>query len=159
MIALTKIISGGQTGADQAGLFAAEELGVATGGWMPRGFLTEIGPRPDLAERFKLRETRSSGYTQRTQTNVLVADATVIFGKLTSPGSKLTARYAVAFRRINCSFAWPGDLMLNRENFLDTLRIFEVRVLNVAGNRESTNPGIFEAVKTFLITTIQELHS
>jgi RNA polymerase sigma factor (sigma-70 family) len=38
-----KVISGGQTGADQAGLFAAEAFGIETGGWMPKGFLTLAG--------------------------------------------------------------------------------------------------------------------
>ena len=44
-----KIISGGQSGADQAGWRAARRLGLPTGGWMPRGFLTEDGPRPEFA--------------------------------------------------------------------------------------------------------------
>ena len=40
---VTMVISGGQTGADQAGWRAAEACGIPTGGWMPRGFLTEEG--------------------------------------------------------------------------------------------------------------------
>lgn len=43
------IISGGQTGADQAGWRAARRCGLATGGRMPREFETEDGPR--LADR------------------------------------------------------------------------------------------------------------
>ena len=38
---LSRIISGGQTGADEGGLMAAALLGIPTGGWMPRGFLRE----------------------------------------------------------------------------------------------------------------------
>jgi hypothetical protein len=34
---LERVISGGQTGADQAGLAAAKRLGVPTGGFMPKG--------------------------------------------------------------------------------------------------------------------------
>jgi len=34
---LTKIISGGQTGADQAALDAAIELGIPQGGWRAKG--------------------------------------------------------------------------------------------------------------------------
>jgi hypothetical protein len=37
---LEKIISGEQTGADQAGGRSAEACGLATDGWMTRGFLT-----------------------------------------------------------------------------------------------------------------------
>ena len=51
-----KIISGGQTGADQAGLAVAKRLGIPTGGFVPKGFLTEAGPRPDLAAEYGLEE-------------------------------------------------------------------------------------------------------
>ncbi len=44
---LTKIISGGQTGADQAALDAAIELGIPHGGWIPKERLTEAGPLPE----------------------------------------------------------------------------------------------------------------
>jgi hypothetical protein len=45
---LTKIISGGQTGSDQGGLEAGQKLGLETGGWIPKGWLTEIGANPEL---------------------------------------------------------------------------------------------------------------
>ncbi|MFH7326653.1 YpsA SLOG family protein [Desulfurivibrio sp. C05AmB] len=41
---LTRIISGGQTGADQAGLDVAIKLGIPHGGWIPKGRMTEAGP-------------------------------------------------------------------------------------------------------------------
>ena len=40
---------GGQTGADQGGLRAARACGIPTGGWAPRGWQTEDGPCPALA--------------------------------------------------------------------------------------------------------------
>jgi hypothetical protein len=49
---LEKIISNGQTGLDQAGWRAARAAGIPTGGWMPKGFLTEDGPHPEFAEDF-----------------------------------------------------------------------------------------------------------
>lgn len=48
---LERIVSGGQTGADQAALRAARAAGLPTGGWAPRGWLTEEGPAPWLANR------------------------------------------------------------------------------------------------------------
>ena len=36
-----KIISGGQTGVDQAALDVAIKLGISHGGWIPKGRLTE----------------------------------------------------------------------------------------------------------------------
>ena len=49
---LDKVISGGQTGADQAGWRAARAVGIPTGGWMPLGFLTEDSPRPEFADLY-----------------------------------------------------------------------------------------------------------
>jgi hypothetical protein len=37
---IERVISGGQTGADQAGWRAARAAGIPTGGFMPKGFLT-----------------------------------------------------------------------------------------------------------------------
>ncbi len=46
---LDRVISGGQTGADQAALRAARAAGIPTGGWAPLGWKTEEGPAPRLA--------------------------------------------------------------------------------------------------------------
>ena len=70
------IYSGGQTGADIAGLNFAIERGIPHGGWCPRGRKAEDGVIPP---RFRLRETPSAGYSQRTEWNVRDSDATVIF--------------------------------------------------------------------------------
>jgi hypothetical protein len=43
---VSKIVSGGQTGVDRAALDAAIKLGIAHGGWVPKGRLTEDGPLP-----------------------------------------------------------------------------------------------------------------
>ena len=41
---IAKIVSGGQTGADRAGLDFAIEHGIPHGGWCPKGRLAEDGP-------------------------------------------------------------------------------------------------------------------
>src|ERR1700757_1059748 len=85
------IISGGQTGADQAGLRAARALDIATGGIAPLHYNTEAGHAPWLAE-WGLIETESEwDYAERTEKNVRLADATAIFGRR-SRGSNLTER-------------------------------------------------------------------
>ena len=64
---LTKIISGGQTGVDAAALRAAKAVGIPTGGTAPKGWLTEDGPAPWLAE-YGLVESDSPFYPPRTPT-------------------------------------------------------------------------------------------
>ena len=44
---LKKIISGGQTGADQAALDVAINFGIPHGGWIPKDRRTEAGTLPD----------------------------------------------------------------------------------------------------------------
>ena len=53
---VTTVVSGGQTGVDRAALDVALELGVACGGWCPKGRVAEDGR---LAPRYPLRETPS----------------------------------------------------------------------------------------------------
>jgi hypothetical protein len=48
---IIKIISGGQTGADQSALDAAIELDISHGGWIPKGRKTEVGP---LSAKYQL---------------------------------------------------------------------------------------------------------
>jgi len=94
---ITKIISGGQTGADQAALDAAIELGIPHGGWIPKGRLTERG---HLSEAYKLKEMSNVSYPKRTEQNVLDSDGTLIIshGKLPG-GSALTKKLADTHNR------------------------------------------------------------
>lgn len=93
---IEKVISGGQTGADQAAWRAAKRFGLATGGWMPKGFLTEDGPRPGYAELYGAREHEFAWYPPRTRANVRDSDATVVFDRMTknSPGTTLALNAA-----------------------------------------------------------------
>jgi hypothetical protein len=84
------VITGGQTGADQAGWRAARAFGIPTCIWMPLGFLTEDGPRADFAEAFGAVEIRTADFRARTEQNVRAADATPWFGSADSHGAKAT---------------------------------------------------------------------
>ena len=83
-----KIISGGQTGADQAALDIAIKLGISHGGWIPKGRLTENGI---LDPKYQLEEMETTNYNVRTEQNVIDSDGTLIIshGKL-SGGSDYT---------------------------------------------------------------------
>ena len=92
---LKKIISGGQTSADQAALDAAIKLGIAHGGWIPKGRTTETGTLP---ERFKLKKMSSENYSDCIRQNVMDATGTLIisYGSLTGDldsARKATLRY------------------------------------------------------------------
>jgi hypothetical protein len=112
---LVKVISGGQTGADQAGWRAARMFDIPTGGFMPRGFLTEDGPRPDFAELFGAVEMPTPDYRARTEQNVRDSDATVWFGDVTTQCARATLGACDKLSR-SCLRVVPGarlDLRLS----------------------------------------------
>lgn len=142
---LTKVISGGQTGADQAGLLAAEAAGVPTGGWAPKGWRTDIGAAPWLGTRFGLREHSSPRYPPRTEANVAEATGTLILGRVDSAGTRLTLRLCQQWHRPALVVPWPDlstTAVAARARIEAWLVAQRIEVLNVAGNREDTNPGI-----------------
>ena len=86
---LRKIISGGQTGADRAGLDFAIETGLEHGGYVPRGRKAEDGK---IDDRYNMVELSTTSYPARTRKNIEESDGTVIFSleRLLSGGTKLT---------------------------------------------------------------------
>lgn len=139
---LERIISGGQTGADRAALDAAIACGFPHGGWCPRGRLAEDGPLP---ERYQLAETEEPAYPVRTERNVIEGDGTVILtmGPLAG-GSALTADFARRHRKpwlhVRLDERGEGEAVTMLRDFIDA---HEIRVLNVAGSRASTEPGLY----------------
>jgi hypothetical protein len=89
-VMLKKVVTGGQAGANQAAWRVAQSFGIPTGGWMPRRYLTEVGPRPEFAEMYGAREVPSPEYRERTRADVRDSDATLWFGTTDSEGAKAT---------------------------------------------------------------------
>lgn len=137
-----KIISGGQTGADRTGLEVARELGIPTGGYAPLAFRTETGPDSSLKD-YDLTETTHYDYRPRTRMNARKADGTVWFGLTGSPGYLCTAGACRDF--LKPFIENPNDAQL-----FVWLRANQIRVLNVAGNRASTNPDVVAQVRSVL---------
>lgn len=145
---ITKIISGGQTGADRGGLEAGKELGIKTGGTAPPGFATEKGPDISL-KLFGLIEGEHdpSVYRKRTVKNVKDSDGTIWFGNHTSPGGRLTLNTAGRLGK-------PFIISPTVTELKIWIKKNNISVLNVAGNRESRNKGIREVTKKVLINAI-----
>ena len=139
-------MSGGQTGVDRGALDAARQRGIAVGGWCPKGRWAEDGPIPD---RYPLRETAGSAPEERTLRNVVESDASLV---LTwgppAGGTALTIRHARdAGRplRVLDLMTMPATVTVSR-----WLRGAGVRVLNVAGPRESEAPGVQARARDFV---------
>jgi hypothetical protein len=142
------IVSGGQTGVDRAALDSALALGLAVGGWCPLGRRAEDGTIP---RSYLLHETPAQDYGQRTEWNVRDSDATLILfrGRLTG-GSARTAEHAERLGRPLLTL--DLDAAPDPAPAADWLRRQGVRVLNVAGPRESGAPGIYAQALGWLET-------
>ena len=143
-------MSGGQTGADRAGLDFAIEAGIPHGGWCPRGRFAEDGKIP---AKYRMKQTMSSFYTERTEKNVLDSDMTAVFTFGPPLGGSASTiiyakRHGKPFRHFDLNAKEPV-LVKELCKWLGSAEKDEI-VLNIAGSRESTGPGIYEKVKDIL---------
>jgi hypothetical protein len=129
---LKTIWSGGQIGIDIAALAAARDSNLETGGWIPKGFITRYGAKPELA-KLGLREHSSPKYSPRTYANVKDTDGTIILAiDFNSSGTRCTKKaidfYSKPFYEVNLN---DPDFIFD---VIDWINDNEIITLNVAGN-------------------------
>lgn len=146
---LEKIISGGQTGADQGALDGAIACGLPHGGSIPAGRKTEAGRLP---LSYEMRELDSDHYPYRTERNVIDGDGTLILshGPLTG-GSALTEKIAARLHKpcLHIDFNDAEVAQAARE-VSDWIERSGIRILNVAGPRASSDPGIYDLTRQLI---------
>lgn len=159
---LAKVISGGQTGVDQAALQAAQDAVLTVGGWCPPGRVCEGGTIP---ERFALQETpyeRSERapdvpHSLRTEWNVRDADGTLILYSDQLPadaGTLWTQQVANRLHKpllLTCLSSPTAERAV-----LDWLAAYAVQALNVAGPSEKTSSGIEKLTHAFLYSIFRQ---
>jgi hypothetical protein len=139
-VLIERIISGGQTGVDRGALDAALESAFPCGGWCPAGRRAEDGV---IAARYPLLELTSTDYPDRTLRNVRDSDGTLIlYTRVLSGGTRLTAelcrREHKPLQLIDAVRVSPACAAQTAAEFVTREAI---RVLNVAGPRQSGWPG------------------
>jgi hypothetical protein len=150
------IISGCQTGADIAGIKTAKKYGFKTGGYIPKGFLTLDGKKPEYEKMYGVEQTTTSKYPQRTELNAKTSDGTIWFGQNKySAGKQCTFKF---IKKYNKPF-----LDLDIEKLPDPDEISKwicdnnIKILNIAGNSEQTTKGIENIVCDFLDIVFKNL--
>jgi Circularly permutated YpsA SLOG family len=158
-----RIVSGGQSGVDQAALDAAMALGICYGGWVPKGGWAEnFQDPPGLLTKYpKMVETETRDPAERTKLNVRDSDATIILVQSNDqeelPGTKLTLETAHRLGRPSLTVA-VGDLDAAarlRQWLSDRSGRIPIRTLNVAGPRESEAQGLYAKAKSLLESALQ----
>jgi hypothetical protein len=178
-----KILTGGQTGADQGALAGAVDftaslrctLDVETGGWAPRGCKTEIGEQPELVRLYGLVEHESDEYPPRNKANVRDCDFLLAFQNHKSDGTDLSIREA---KRLNK----PCTIIKVARIGVDKLQVYlpeddprviaelilrewakhpidHTFVVDVAGHRESKCPGIYDLTRRYVRLLLESLDS
>jgi hypothetical protein len=156
---LKKVISGGQTGADIAGVYTAKRFGLETGGWMPKGFMTQAGPRPKMAQMYGFKEHDSPRYPPRTAQNVKESDATLRFAvDFQSSGELCTLRAINQHKKPSLDIDLRPDAKTKSpKEVIDWLERYKVVVLNIAGNSERTHDGMTGEVIEYLTRLFIEM--
>lgn len=157
---LVKVISGFQIGADFGGVCAAIDCGLKTGGWMPRGFKTIRGDKPEYARLYGARETFESDYPTRTGMNVLSSHGTLRFAyDFNSRGEVCTLARLKFYEKPY----FDVDLSKGQHVVTSTIpRVIKfitdnnIKILNVAGNAtEATEKATYD----FMMKIFEELKS
>lgn len=154
MVMISKIISGGQTGADQGALDAAIELDISHGGWIPKGRKTEAGP---FSPKYHLQEMPTASYQARTERNVVDSDGTLILshGPLTG-GSALTEEMAKKHTKPFLHIDLTETSRLGAaQRIASWISQMDIQVLNVAGPRASEDSDIYQATKEIMRAVIR----
>ena len=151
---IRKIISGGQTGVDRAALDAAIKEGIEHGGWCPKGRKALDG---EIPERYKLQETESSDYPQRTEWNIRDSDGTLIFSKTKAlkGGTALTEIKAKELGKSHLVITTLG--IFSAREIRDWIKKNKIEILNIAGPRESSTPDTYAPIYKFLTKLFNDL--
>ena len=144
---IRKVISGGQTGVDRAGLDAAIKAGFPVGGYCPKGRRSEDGTIPD---HYPLQELTSSQYNARTEKNVVESDGTLILNKGNlSSGTKRTHEYAT--KHLKPCLIVQLEEPIEPAHVIRWIEGQQITTLNIAGPRESKCPeGIYNEAYSYL---------
>jgi hypothetical protein len=151
MSRLRKIVSGGQTGVDQAALDFAIGRGIPHGGYCPKGRRSESGC---IAAKYRLLECDSPDYAMRTAMNVVHSDGTLVLSRgAPGGGTQLTAAFCAQYGKP--SLVIDLDRKLKPADFATWLRKHDIETLNVAGPRESKQSGIGKQTRAALETLFE----
>lgn len=161
---LIEIVSGGQTGVDRAALDIAGELGILYGGWCPKGRIDELGIIPEKYSSLKEIsgdfKNEKENYDTRTKFNIRDSDGTLIIvpriplSKKIKDGTILTIKEVKNKKKPFLVIDLSESIRINSEYIINWINENNINILNIAGPRESTCPGIYQSSMSLLRATL-----
>ena len=146
---IEKIISRGRPGAERAALDAAIKLGIAYGGWIPKGGGT-VGSTN--ADRYNLIEMPTANRTEAFKKNIRESDGTLIlsYGTLSSDtanAERTTRRYNIPLLLVdlNSTSSFNAASLIN-----DWIIDNDLSILHVTGPFENEDGRIYQATLDIL---------
>lgn len=160
------VISGGQTGADRAGLEAPRDAGIETGGFAPQGFLTSNGTDATLESEFGLvavQQTSSSLSVGQQQAAAQIIRLVIVnqTKKWQSAPRSASSSSLTAYRQC-LVISNLDDVEGAVKMSLDFVSIHNPRVLNVCAHRNDETAGRFgftSTVRTILTAAFKEIRN
>ena len=143
---VSKIISGGQSGVDRSALNFSIKHTIPHGGWCPKNRWAEDGPIPSL---YNLKETNEESPEHRTLKNILSSDGSLIIYKVIKDEGTLKT---IKFCKQNNKTLFEIDISekTEKEKFKSWLNSNNIKILNIAGPRESNSLGIYNKTTPLL---------
>jgi hypothetical protein len=145
---LKKVMSGGQTGVERAGLDSAIEAGIPVGGFCRKGRLAEDGV---ISDSYPLQELETTDHI-RIERNVVESDGTLVLTKGSlSEGTMLACDYATLHLKPCLVVQFDEMMAIAPSHVVRWIRGQQIAILNVAGPRESKfKNGIYREAFSFL---------
>jgi hypothetical protein len=151
---IEKIISGGQTGVDTAALDSAIHYDVPIGGWCPMGRINETGfinaMYDSLKELLGNFSSDQEKYNARTQRNIEDSDGTLIIVPedplpvIIKDGTRLTIQHANLKDKPYICLSLTDTFEMNAQKLNEWIDTNDIKILNIAGPRESSSKGIYD---------------
>lgn len=151
---IRKIISGGQTGAEQAALDVAIKLGIEHGGWVSSRHIAED---ETLLDKYQLQEMEQTNYARVTEQNVLDADATLIlFQNQITGGCAISRRLAEKHKRLLLAIDLNTMAAFQAAQKVEPwITAHNIKILNVTGPKTGEGPDIYQLTLEILETALQ----
>lgn len=149
------VVTGGQTGVDRAAFDVAEDLRLPARGWVPAERDAEDGR---ILEQYPVQETATKDPALRTELNAYDSDGTLVisFG-IPKDGTGLTEEVARLHNKP--LFYIDMERALDEadiQNFRAWIETYNIRILNIAGPRESHKEGfVYKTSKQILYRLLE----